>query len=183
MRVANILQDAPSAVPAAYAAWGKRAGAFLLDLAFICALLALLFAPAAINAWQDAYPVLLKTDGFISLEERQLLLTAWTVSLAGALAGILALWFYFTWTEMRWNATPAKKLLHLQTVSTDSGAISFKRAALRAFIKLFCASTVYPVLLLPLFTRKKQALHDFAAHTAVLQQNKSARTELFKHAN
>lgn len=169
MRVTNILQDAPTAVPAAYAAWGRRAGAFLLDLLLACALLAVLFVPAAVHAWQNAWPVLLKADGFISLEERQLLMTAWTVSLAGTVAGVLWLWFYFTWTETRWNATPAKKFLRIQTVSTDGGPISFGRAALRAFIKLLCAGTLYPVLLLPLFTRRKQALHDFAAHTAVLQ--------------
>lgn len=77
---------------------------------------------------------------------------------------------YFTLMESsERQATFGKTLLHIYVVGTDGQRISFGQATGRYFSKILSALILCIGYLMPLFTEKKQALHDMIASTYVLE--------------
>lgn len=129
-------------MPLAYAALPKRGAAFLLD--------ALMLTPALLIARESA--------------------------MTAAVAAVL--W----WTAFEcspWQASPAKWLLGMKTMEASGLRVGFGRALVRASVKLM------PLLIVPasprlaaviaalsvaciLFDRRRRALHDLLASTAVI---------------
>lgn len=77
---------------------------------------------------------------------------------------------YFTLMESsERQATIGKSLLHIYVVGADGQRISFGQAAGRYFSKILSALILGIGYLMPLFTEKKQALHDMIASTYVVE--------------
>lgn len=66
-------------------------------------------------------------------------------------------------------ASLGKRALGLMVVGSDGQPIGYGRAALRYFI-LMITSYLLPLLLVALFTRRRQGLHDFAAGSVVIER-------------
>lgn len=81
---------------------------------------------------------------------------------------------YFTYTVGKYGMSLGKKALNLKIVNADGSAISFKKAFLRyAFILLYSIPYLGMALfivsvLLVLFDKRKQSLHDKVCKTVVL---------------
>lgn len=80
-------------------------------------------------------------------------------------------WLYYAFSESsKWQASPGKFILGLKVVDVRFQKISFARASGRYFAKLlstFCLGIGY---LMPLFTQKKQALHDLVTNCAIVKK-------------
>ncbi len=91
------------------------------------------------------------------------------------LVGGLAV-FYTVWRESSaWHATLGKKLLGLRVVDLDGRRITFWKSASRKFNKSI--SSLIPGIgyLMPLWTAKRQALHDRMARCLVIKQRSTRR--------
>jgi uncharacterized RDD family membrane protein YckC len=77
---------------------------------------------------------------------------------------------YFTLMESsERQATIGKSMLHIYVIGTNGQRISFGQAAGRYFSKILSALILCIGYLMPLFTEKKQALHDMIASTYVVE--------------
>ncbi len=80
-------------------------------------------------------------------------------------------WLYYALSESsKWQATPGKLILGLKVVDANFQKIGFARASGRYFAKFlstFCLGIGY---LMPLFTQKKQALHDLVANCVIIKK-------------
>ena len=87
------------------------------------------------------------------------------------LIGVLLIgyWLYFACMESsQLEATTGKLMLRLRVTDEEGHRISFGRASLRYVGKLFSLCTFLGGFLVAIFTRRKQAAHDFFAHTVVV---------------
>jgi uncharacterized RDD family membrane protein YckC len=76
---------------------------------------------------------------------------------------------YFAVQESsRWQATLGKRLFRIRVVGVAGERISFGRAVGRALLKLLGLG-IYLGLILALFTRRRQALHDLVTGTLVVR--------------
>ncbi|MBM3935471.1 MAG: RDD family protein [SAR202 cluster bacterium] len=66
------------------------------------------------------------------------------------------------------QSTFGKKLIGLRVVSARNYEMTFGKAVTRNFVKLFLGQFMLFGLLIAVVTRKRQALHDFAANTLVV---------------
>lgn len=79
-------------------------------------------------------------------------------------------WLYFARQESGIKmATIGKRVVGIQVIDTDGYPISFLRATGRYFAKIISAFPCLIGFLFPLFTPKKQALHDMIAGTLVVR--------------
>ncbi len=79
-------------------------------------------------------------------------------------------WLYFARQESGMKmATIGKRVMGIQVLDTDGYPVSFLRATGRYFSKMISAIPCYTGFLFPLFTEKKQALHDMVAATLVVK--------------
>ncbi|HRX85191.1 MAG TPA: RDD family protein, partial [Phycisphaerae bacterium] len=79
---------------------------------------------------------------------------------------------YSVWLESsKWQATPGKMLMHLKVVDVEGRRISFGRSSWRNFAKGFSMLTLGVGYLMPLWTRRRQALHDQAAGCCVVRSD------------
>lgn len=84
--------------------------------------------------------------------------------------GGIATWLYHALFESScWQGTPGKKMLGIYVADMRGSRISFGRATIRFFAKLFSAFILYIGFVMALFTQHKQALHDIVAGTLVLR--------------
>lgn len=155
---------APDAYPAAiaagtvpidlrYASFGARAVAAVVDFVIVqcvAAFLDSLFVGALLDA-PDTTGILTATVGPL---------------LAG---GAFAL-FYCVWLESSpWQATPGKRLLGLKVTDVSGQRIGFGRACSRNFAKGLSLLTCGLGYLMPLWSRRRQCLHDVASGCLVVR--------------
>ena len=147
--------ERPSEVAAAYASWGRRLGAYLLDtIILVLPPLLVIVAVFVADPGEDS--------------------TAWYVALLAYLALIVLPFVYFTFFhgDAR-GQTPAKRMLGIRVVSDETGnRIGYGRAFGRYVITLVFGFLVVPWFvdhLWPLWDRKNQALHDKIVSSVVVR--------------
>jgi uncharacterized RDD family membrane protein YckC/Tfp pilus assembly major pilin PilA len=89
---------------------------------------------------------------------------------------LLGYFLYFTLLESSsWQATIGKRVVGIKVTNRDGERIGFGRAAGRFFAKFLSALTLCIGYLLVVFTRRRQALHDFIAGTVVAHDQSPPR--------
>jgi uncharacterized RDD family membrane protein YckC len=79
-------------------------------------------------------------------------------------------WLYYASMESSGHqATLGKMLLGMKVTMTNGDRLTFGEASLRFFGKILSSITIIGYLL-PIFTKRKQALHDFVADTVVVKE-------------
>ncbi|WP_428897657.1 putative membrane protein YckC [Parelusimicrobium proximum] len=87
------------------------------------------------------------------------------------ITGLLVYWLYSAYFESsKSQATPGKMVLSLKVVDENGQRISFARASGR-FVGKFLTSIIWILFVVILCNDKKQALHDMAAKTYVVEAN------------
>jgi len=99
---------------------------------------------------------------------------AMAMGMEDGLVKILSLvipWIYFASFESSEDkATLGKQAMKLEVVGNGHGQISFGRATARHFSKILSALLLLLGYIMAFFTPEKQGLHDFIAHTWVLEK-------------
>jgi uncharacterized RDD family membrane protein YckC len=84
-------------------------------------------------------------------------------------------WLYCAFTESSsWRATVGKRLLGLQVITADGERTSFGQATVRHFMKflsLFCLTIGF---FMPLWTKRRQCLHDMPCDALVIRAPQSS---------
>jgi len=79
-------------------------------------------------------------------------------------------WLYCAFAESSsWRATVGKRLLGLQVITAEGGRTSFGQATVRHFMKflsLFCLTIGF---FMPLWTKRRQSLHDMPCDCLVVR--------------
>ncbi len=84
--------------------------------------------------------------------------------------------FYTVWLESSaWQATLGKKILGLRVVDLDGRRITFWKSASRNFNKSISSLILGIGYLMPLWTAKRQALHDRMARCLVIKRRSARR--------
>ncbi len=79
-------------------------------------------------------------------------------------------WLYCAFMESSsWRATVGKRLLGLQVITTDGERISFGAATVRHFMKFLSLFCLMVGFLMPLWTKRRQALHDMPCDVLVIR--------------
>lgn len=95
-----------------------------------------------------------------------------SIQAAGNLLGLVLGWLYYASMESSSSqATWGKQALGIKVTDLDGNPISFARATGRHFGKILSALPLAIGFLLPLFTERKQALHDMIAGCVVVKSN------------
>lgn len=90
--------------------------------------------------------------------------TALLASVGPLVVGGLFALFYSVWLESSaWQATPGKRMLGLKVVDLQGRRINFTRSTTRNLAKALSALSFGLGYLMPLWSMRKQALHDKAA--------------------
>ncbi len=85
-----------------------------------------------------------------------------------AIGGALAL-VYSVWLESSvWQATPGKMMMGIKVVDLNGQRITFAKSSWRNLAKSFSVLTLGMGYLMPLWTARRQALHDRAAGCLVV---------------
>jgi uncharacterized RDD family membrane protein YckC len=148
--------QAPPSEARAYASWGRRVGAYLLDVLIIFVPVMVVIVVALIAASPD------EDDG------------AWAVVGFAYLVSLLFPFVYFTVLHGRPSGkTPGKSVLGIRVVSDETGgSISYGRAFGRYAIGFVFGIFVLPLILdylWPLWDTKNQALHDKVVGSVVVR--------------
>lgn len=147
-----LADPAPAATEPAqrYAGFGRRVGAFLVDMVLVYAVL---FVGGAV--WI--------TQGMKGSPQ----LNTWLVLLYPAVWGVG--WLYWAGLESSGlQGTLGKRAVGLMVTDLAGQRISFRRATGRYFGKILSAMLFYVGFLMAAFTAKKQALHDMLSGTVVV---------------
>ena len=79
-------------------------------------------------------------------------------------------WLYCAFMESSsWQATVGKRLLWLQVITTGGERISFGAATARHFMKFLSLFCLMIGFLMPLWTKRRQALHDMPSDMLVIR--------------
>jgi uncharacterized RDD family membrane protein YckC len=165
---------ARKAAPIRYAPFLLRVGATLIDLAFLYFPVAVLFAlfgkpPSAADmalAQRAAHGEVLPQATVMQIQI-DLMMTIGSFMFFTFLAG----WLYYTVSECSsLQGTVGKAILKLKVTDLDGRKIGWGRANLRYVCRWISAVPSCLGYLLPLFTEKKQALHDMIAGCLVLRK-------------
>ena len=92
------------------------------------------------------------------------------IDIIGSLLGIIVNWLYFTLFESsNKKATPGKQSLDIYVTDLNQGKISFLRANIRYWSKPLSIFLLMIGVLISIFTRKRQGLHDMIAKTIIIK--------------
>ena len=142
-----------------YASFGARLVAMIIDIVIVNTASSMIQAP------------------FLALMLGNLNSTTMIVGFVAPifLVGGLAV-FYTVWLESSaWQATLGKKILGLRVVDLDGRRITFWKSASRNFNKSISSLILGLGYLMPLWTKKRQALHDRMARCLVIKQRSANR--------
>lgn len=146
-----------------YARFWKRAVAALLDLLVVASIhqvIGILTTFAWYWCLRDPYDIYEYLDEIIVL---------FNVSRMVLMAVLF--WHYFAVMESsKFQATFGKMAMGLRVVDQEGQKITFHRATARFWSKSFSAITVLIGWFMAGFTKKKQALHDIAAGTCLMEE-------------
>jgi TPR repeat protein/uncharacterized RDD family membrane protein YckC len=105
-------------------------------------------------------------NGYVTLDEVQQKATAW-----GWIIGGVVSWLYFALFESsEKQATPGKMVFGLTVTDLSGARLSFGQATGRHFSKLASSLILFIGYLMPLWTQKKQALHDIISGCLIEQR-------------
>lgn len=86
---------------------------------------------------------------------------------------IISVIYFSIFESSKWQATPGKKLHHLQVADMHGHRISFLRALSRYIAKIFVSTApLFIGFLFIFFNKKKQAAHDMVVQTVVTRSSK-----------
>lgn len=133
-----------------YAGFGRRVGAFLVDIVLVYVLLFVAGAVWITQRWKGSAQ-----------------LDAWIVLLYPAIWGVG--WLYWAGLESSGlQGTLGKRVVGLMVTDMSGQRITFRRATGRYFGKILSAMLFYVGFLMAAFTAKKQTLHDMLSGTLVV---------------
>ena len=173
----RLLEAEPEAAPASrsvavnYAGIGWRALSLVIDsclvvpLIAVAGLLVLLMAAVAV--------VCLGLDP-VQYGPGSLTSQAISYSVSLGLPVVLHCLYYTVLESSSWQATPGKRLLGMTVADQAGSRISPARAFARYWGKLLSA-IFYPGILMAVFTKRKQALHDWMAGCVIIQVAREPR--------
>ena len=142
-----------------YASFGARLLAVIIDIIIVNTASSMIQAP------------------FLAMMLGNLNSTTMIVGFVGPilLVGGLAV-FYTVWLESSaWQATLGKKILGLRVVDLDGRRITFWKSASRNFNKSISSLILGIGYLMPLWTAKRQALHDRMSRCLVIKKRNTRR--------
>ncbi len=161
------LAATPLAPAFEYASFWRRAGAMLIDTAIFG--IPYLVAAALLGA----------LAGLLAGKAEEETLSS-ILAIGNCLMQILGLaifWLYYALLESSpWQATLGKRALSIIVTDLEGNRISFGRATGRHWAKLLSGLLAGIGYLMPLFSEKKQALHDSLAGCLVLSGRATATT-------
>lgn len=161
-----------SAVRPHYAGFWIRAGAFILDNIFISLPVWILSVPLIGYALFRLAPFLDQPDQSAELPPEAIaaVLVVYGLGFLLQIIWMLLFWLYFAMQESGpKQATWGKRIFGLRVTDADGKRLSFSRASGRAFAKFLSYLTLCIGFMMAGWTKKKQALHDFIADTAVIK--------------
>ncbi len=141
-----------------YANFGQRFAAFLIDT-----------IPLLVLQWLMGYFIGQSmaddyANGYVTLDEINQKATAW-----GTIIGIALSWLYFSLFESsEKQATPGKMVVGLTVTDLSGDRVSFGQATGRHFARIISAALLIGYLM-PLWTQKRQALHDIISGCLIEQ--------------
>lgn len=157
-------QNQPSggSAPWDYAEYMPRVGAFLLDALFVICISGI---P------QFGIFFLAGLIGTASGDEQGALVMINLGQVCGQLVGIVIGWLYFALQDSsQKQGTFGKQIVGIKVTDLQGNRISFGRATGRYFAKWITGCTCGIGLLMPLWTEKKQTLHDMIAGCLALKK-------------
>ena len=157
--VIDSIDSAPPALPR-YGGFWRRLGAFIIDLAMVFLLCAVMAAMAYV-----AYKV-----GLAAHDRRVSLGNASPLVVLLTMAGLFLTTAYFVLFHGMDGQTIGKVVFHLRVVGADRQRISYRRALLRWLGTVgFGVASIGLSLLWILWSREKRGWHDFLARTWVIR--------------
>ncbi len=146
-----------------YAHFGLRLAAIIIDYFIVVPLNLLVIVPGYVFV-----VAMFSTQG--EFGEPQLSAVGGLLALMLNLLSAVIPWLYFARQESGIKmATIGKRVVGIQVLDTDGYPVSFWRATGRYFAKIISAIPCSIGFLFPLFTPKKQALHDMIASCVVVR--------------
>ena len=83
---------------------------------------------------------------------------------------ILGFFYFVLYESSKQQATPGKQIVGIRVVKTDGNKMSFWNSLVRTLSKSLSSLIIFIGWLMPLWTDRKQALHDMIANTAVVKK-------------
>jgi|GEM_PF-1506349 len=142
-----------------YANFGQRFAAILIDTIPLV-LLQWILAYLIGQSMADDY-----ANGYVTLDEVKQKATAWVWVI-----GVVVSWLYFALFESsEKQATPGKMIVGLTVTDLSGNRLGFGQATGRHFSKLASTLILFIGYLMPLWTQKRQALHDIISGCLIEQ--------------
>jgi hypothetical protein len=85
-----------------------------------------------------------------------------------AIEALVWLPYYVLFTASAWQATPGKRVFGIKVTDLDGGRISMGRSFARCVASFLSGLSLGVGFLMAIFTKRRQALHDFIAGTLVV---------------
>lgn len=146
-----------------YATFGQRFAAIMIDT--ILLVLLQWMVGGALGYWIGQSMADDYANGYVTLEEVTQKATAWAW-----IIGIAVSWLYFSLFESsEKQATPGKMAVGLVVTDLSGDRLGFGQATGRHFSKIISSLTLFIGYLAPLWTSKKQALHDIVSGCLVIE--------------
>jgi uncharacterized RDD family membrane protein YckC len=151
----------PMAPSHAYAGFGRRAAAWLIDTILLgIGLFALFFVGGILIGL-----------GLLSTGQNPTIENALGAEVVLLLIMFVLAWLYYAGLESSaWQGTIGKRVLRLVVTDQYGRRIQFGRATGRFFGKIVSALVLFVGYLMVLFSERKQGLHDLMAGTLVVRQ-------------
>jgi uncharacterized RDD family membrane protein YckC len=168
----DILDSPPVATQSntAYASFGSRLGAFIIDAIIIWCVNLIVVAPImTVMGFGIASQV---SDGDLS-EEETLGLIATVFAAVGTTILItfaISLLYFAIMESSKSQATLGKMAVGIKVTDMDGNRISFSKAFVRSIGKIISNMIMYIGYIMAAFTDKRQGLHDMIANTLVLRK-------------
>lgn len=146
-------------IPVKPAGFWARTVAFLVDATLLLTILGVALLVLILTPLRES---------FLDTTDPSLILSPPLAVSAGL--GVLAALLYFSWGESSPDqGTVGKKLLGLRVVDREGGRIAPARAAGRFLVKIVSFAAFLAGVVMIGMAREKQALHDLAADTLVME--------------
>ena len=89
-----------------------------------------------------------------------------------AISGLLYYLYFALWESSKYRATPGKMALGVKVCDADGAQLNFWQALGRNICKMLSAGILFIGFLMPLWTKKRQTLHDIITSCIVLDTTK-----------
>lgn len=181
--------SSPSDKSTVYATFPRRFVAYLIDISIITLLSNLLtsfiIAPI-ISPWITKISNTVVGSGSAITSSGATSIFSNMFKIWGAIMGVglivlLIIYFiyYVFFNSSKIQATPGKMILGLCVTDINGARISFLRSLGRAAASIISFAILYIGYLFPLFTEKKQTLHDIIASTVVVDVKRKSKLFVF----